>query len=170
MASLMEELIATLQREQTIYEELIPVELDKTGIIVANDLEKLQEITEKEQSIIQELNELEYKRQETVVNIGTVISRDPATLNLETLISLLDKQPEEQRQLSLLHDNLHSTIHRLKDINLQNQSLIEQSLELIEFNMNFIQSTRMSPGNNYDKNASGVDIPISQSGMFDAKQ
>lgn len=166
----MEELIAALEREQEIYDELIPIELKKTEIIVSNDIEKLQEITNTEQSIIQEINELEHKRQETVVNIGTVISRDPATLNLETIISLLDKQPEEQRRLSILHDNLHSTIRRLIDINCQNQSLIEQSLELIEFNMNFIQSTRMSPGNNYDRHASGVDIPISQTGMFDTKQ
>lgn len=45
---------------------------------------------------------------------------------------------------------------------------------MIEFNMNFIQSTRMSPGNNnYDKNASaaggGVDAGFG-TGSFDAKQ
>ena len=170
MASLMEELITTLEEEQRVYDKLLPIELDKTGIIVENDLEKLQKITEQEQEAIQKITDLEHKRQETVVNIGTVISRDPATLDLKTIISLLDKQPEEQRRLSMVNDSLHSTINRLVDINRQNQSLIEQSLELIEFNMNFIQSTRMSPGNNYDKHASGVDIPISQTGMFDAKQ
>ena len=59
-------------------------------------------------------------------------------------------------------------------INSANKNLIENSLEMIEFNMNFIQSTRMSPGNNnYDKNASaaggGVDAGFG-TGSFDAKQ
>ena len=55
--------------------------------------------------------------------------------------------------------------------NQKNKELIENSLEIIEFNMNFIQSTRMSPGsNNYNRNASssyGVDMGP---GAFDAKQ
>ena len=63
---------------------------------------------------------------------------------------------------------------RLVDVNTKNKNLIENSLEMIEFNMNFIQSTRMSPGNNnYDKNASaagsGVDAGFG-TGSFDAKQ
>jgi hypothetical protein len=49
--------------------------------------------------------------------------------------------------------------------------LIENSLEMIEYNMNFIQSTRMSPGsNNYNRDAStsyGIDLGP---GAFDAKQ
>lgn len=52
----------------------------------------------------------------------------------------------------MLHDELQQTMKRLVDVNTKNKNLIENSLEMIEFNMNFIQSTRMSPGNNnYDK-------------------
>ena len=50
-------------------------------------------------------------------------------------------------------------------------SLIEQSLEMIEFNMNLIQSTRMSPGSgSYTKSAYENDAPAWQTGMFDARQ
>ena len=62
-------------------------------------------------------------------------------------------------------------MRRLVDINEKNKNLIENSLEMIEFNMNFIQSTRMSPGvNNYDRNASSSFSPGYSSGSFDAKQ
>ena len=170
MASLIEELITTLDQENEIYESLIPVNEKKTKIIINNDLEALQEITETEQEIIQKISALEAKRQEVIINIGTVINRNPGTLTLKNLIRLLEKQPKEQERLSIIHDKLQKTVHRLTEINHQNQSLIEQSLEMIEFNMNFIQSTRMSPGNNYNRDASGIEMPIEQTRMFDAKQ
>ena len=170
MASLIEELITTLDQENEIYESLIPINEKKTQIIINNDLEALQEITNTEQEIVQKINALEAKRQEVIINIGTVINHNPGTLTLKNLIRLLDKQPGEQEQLSIIHDKLQKTVHRLQEINLQNQSLIEQSLEMIEFNMNFIQSTRMSPGNNYNKDASGSDAALNQTWTFDAKQ
>lgn len=170
MASLIEELIITLNQENEIYESLIPINEKKTKIIINNDLEALQEITKTEQEMVQKITALEAKRQEVIINIGTVINRDPGTLTLKNLVRLLEKQPGEQEQLSIIHDKLQKSVHRLTEINHQNQSLIEQSLEMIEFNMNFIQSTRMSPGNNYNKDASGIDMQGEQTRMFDTKQ
>lgn len=170
MASLIEELITTLEKENEIYSNLLPVQEKKKKVIIVNDLKALQEITAQEQEVIQQIGALERKRQEVITNIGMVLSRDPAALDIPALIELLAKQPEEKKRLSLVYDNLKITVHRLVDINKLNQSLIEESLDMIEFNLNFIQSTRMSPGNNYDKNAVGVNMPIGQAGIFDAKQ
>lgn len=170
MASLIEDLITTLEEETEIYQELIPINEKKTRIIINNDLEALQEITDIEQSMIIRINALEHTRQEVIVNIGTVINRNPGTLDMKTMVRLLEKQPEEQKKLSQIHDNLKRTVERLVELNHQNQSLIEQSLDLIEFNMNFIQSTRMSPGNNYNRNASEIGSELETPPMFDAKQ
>jgi flagellar biosynthesis/type III secretory pathway chaperone len=171
VASLIDELISTLNKEYEIYQQLLPIAYEKTQIIVKNDLAALQEITGKEQSAVDRINVLERKREEIITNIKIVINRKSDPLDLKTLIQLLDKQPEEQRALSILHDNLKGTIQRLVDINNRNKSLIQQSLEMIEFNMNFIQSTRMSPGNNtYTKGASKYDAQAQRAGMFDAKQ
>jgi flagellar biosynthesis/type III secretory pathway chaperone len=171
VASLIEELIVTLEKEYDIYKELIPIAENKTKIIVKNDLKALQDITDQEQLIIDQINALERKREEVVTNMGTVISKDPKTLHISIIIQILDKQPKEQKRLSEIHDNLKKTIQRLVEINNHNKSLIQQSLEMIEFNMNFIQSTRMSPGNHsYTKGASQMDMSSLQTGMFDAKQ
>lgn len=171
MASLIEELIITLGQEHDIYKQLIPIAQNKTKIIVSNDLEALQKITEQEQLMVEKITVLERKREETVQNIGTVISKDPSKLQIKAIIQLLEKQPKEQKELSETHDNLKTTIQRLVEINNHNKALIQQSLEMIEFNMNFIQSTRMSPGNNsYNRGAAQFDMPSMQTGMFDAKQ
>lgn len=171
MASLIDELIGILNEETQIYNQLIPVAEEKTLIIVKNDLILLQEITGKEQSIIDQVSSLERKREEVMVNIKTVINHKSENLNLKLLVQLLVKQPKEQKALSVLRDNLNGTIQRLVEVNNRNKLLIQQSLEMIEFNMNFIQSTRMSPGNNtYTKGATQYDAQSSGTGMFDAKQ
>lgn len=167
----MEELVMTLKQEQELYLELLPIAEKKTQIIIKNDLESLQDITEQEQRAVEKVNALEKKREEVITNIGIVISKDPSTLKIRTLIKLLETQPKEQKELSQIHENLKKTVNRLMEINSHNKSLIEQSLEMIEFNMNFIQSTRMSPGtNNYNKSAAAATNSVSQTGMFDAKQ
>ncbi|MDE7211744.1 MAG: flagellar protein FlgN [Lachnospiraceae bacterium] len=171
MASLIEELITVLKQEEAVYRELLPVVEQKTQIIIRNDLTALQKITEQEQLAIEKVTALEHKRDEVIVNMGVVLSRDPRTLTLKKLISLLDRQPKEQKELTLLHDSLTKILKNLSDANLRNQSLIEQSLEMIEFNMNLIQSTRMSPGSgNYTRNAHETNAPVGRTGMFDARQ
>jgi flagellar biosynthesis/type III secretory pathway chaperone len=171
VASLIEELILTLEKENEIYKQLIPVADKKTNIIVKNNLKELESITEQEQIMVNEIVALEKKREQIVKNIGTVVSRDPKTINITNVIQILEKQPAEQKRLSEIHDNLKKTIQRLVEINNHNKSLIKQSLEMIEFNMNFIQSTRMSPGNlSYNRGAAQLDTPVLGTGMFDAKQ
>ena len=47
MASLMEELMETLDAEEKLYQELIPVEQEKTRAIAGTDLEAMRRIVEK---------------------------------------------------------------------------------------------------------------------------
>ena len=171
MAGLIDELVNVMSQENDIYRELIPIAEEKTRVIIKNDLDALQKITEQEQLTIEKITALEKKREEVVINIGTVLSRDPKELNMKALIKIMGKQPEEQKALSRIHDELDGNLRRLVTINDRNKELINQSLEMIEFNMNLIQSTRMAPGvNNYTRSAGESSIRQAGTGMFDAKQ
>lgn len=170
MASLIEELIQTLEKEEAIYNELIPIAKEKTKIIIQNNLQELQRITDKEQETVDLVTSLEHKRTQVIENIAIVINRDPKTIKFREIIDILDKQPKEQQQLSMIYDRLKQTVQLLVEINNHNKSLIEESLDIIEFNLNFIQSTRMSPGNNYNKGAKQTDMYLPTPGIFDAKQ
>lgn len=171
MASLIDELIDILDKEHEIYNQLIPVAREKTQIIVSNDTVTLQEITAKEQESVDKITALENKRTRVMEDIRVVLGIKDDNLTLSALIGLLGQQQKEKRSLSLLHDKLKEAVNILVDINNRNKSLIQQSLEMIEFNMNFLQSTRMSPGNNtYTKNASQSNEKTLGTGMFDAKQ
>lgn len=170
MASLIEELIETLNREDQIYEELLPVVEKKAQVIIKNDLEELQRITAAEQDFLDQITGLEHNRTKIISNIAIVMNRKVETLNLKAIVAMLEKQPVEQEQLGSLHDSLIRKLGRLKEFNMQNKMLIEQSLDMIEFSMNMLQSDRMAPVNHYNRTASTQDIPLSQAGMFDAKQ
>ena len=170
MASVIQELITILEEEQQIYEKLIPIVSEKKTVIINNDLESLQKITDQEQLAIDQVTVLEKKRSEVISNIAIVLNQDLDQLTLAKLVGMLDNQPKEQKALAQAHDDLKNSVQRLMNINIQNKSLIEQSLEMIEINMNLIQSTRMSPGNNYTKGAITTDAPALQAGTFDAKQ
>jgi hypothetical protein len=171
VASLIDELINVLEGELEIYNQLIPIVREKSQVIVKNDTETLQEITAKEQAAIDQITGLENKRVRVMKDISIVLGKKDESLNLSDLIKLLGQQEKEQRALSLLHDRFKETVNTLVEINNRNKSLIQQSLEMIEFNMNFLQSTRMSPGNNtYTKSASQDSEGSMQTGMFDAKQ
>ena len=170
MASLMEELITTLSKEEELYRELLPIQETKTKVIIKNNIEQLQLITAQEQETIDKITALERKREEVIQNIGTVLNRNPKTLTLTNLIQIMARQPEDQKKLQDLHDQLQDAVKKLVKVNERNQMLIKQSLEMIEFNMNLLQSTRIVPGSNYTKNASEWEPGAFQTGMFDAKQ
>lgn len=171
MASLIDELIGILEEEYDVYRQLIPICEEKTRVIVKNDLNLLQEITNKEQEAVDRIGVLEHKRDAVMTNIKTVINRKNGEFTLTKLIEMMDKQPKEQKTLSVLRDNLKEIVQRLVEVNNRNKLLIEQSLEMIDFNMNFIQSTRMAPGNNtYTKGASTYEALTPGTRMFDAKQ
>lgn len=172
MASLMENLIDILNKESSEYESLLELSMKKTPIIVAGDLEGLQKITDEEQIVVSRINHLEKLRIEDIKDIANVLNKDVKTLKLTNLIEMLEGRPVERQQLADVHDRLQSVVHRVQMINNQNGELINQALEMVQFDMNLIQSMKSAPGTaDYNRGAynAGNSMGISRSG-FDAKQ
>ena len=171
MASLVEELISVLQEENKEYLDLIILSGEKTNVIVKGDVEYLSKITEAEQSFISRITKLERKREEIVTDIGTVLCKDPKTLTVKVIIGLLKGQKKEQEQLSLIYDEISATVKKMVAINDFNKSLINQSLELIEFDLNLLQGSMQEPETaNYGRDAYNTSYTSTGSGAFDAKQ
>lgn len=171
MASLIEELMDTLDQEEKLYADLIPMQEEKKRAIVANDLNAIGKLGDEEQALVDRIGNLETKRMRIADDIATVLGKPPGTMKLEHIIRTLKNQPGEQKALQKLHDRLKRTIGRLQDLNIQNKELLQEAMEMLEFNMNVIRSTRMSSGSsNYSSSAAQVDMPDFGAGTFDAKQ
>ena len=131
MASLIEELVSTLEREDQLYTDLIPIQEKKTRAIVANDLDTIGKLADEEQKLVDEVGILEAKRTRITNDIATVLGKPQGTMKLEQIVQTLKNQPLEQKKLRDLHDRLRRTVARLQELNVQNKELLDQVLEMV---------------------------------------
>ena len=172
MASLMENLIEVLGQESEEYEGLLALSQKKMRIIAGANLEDLQKITDDEQEVVSRLNRLEKRRIEVAADIANVLNKDVETMKLTNLIEMLSARPAEQAALAAVHDRLKSVVREVQRTNEQNRELLEDALELVNFEMNMLQAYKAAPETaNYTRSAynSGAQMGV-DSGGFDAKQ
>ena len=172
MASLMENLIEVLGQESEEYEGLLALSQKKMRIIAGANLEDLQKITDDEQEVVSRLNRLEKRRIEVAADIADVLNKDVETMKLTNLIEMLSARPAEQAALAAVHDRLKSVVREVQRTNEQNRELLEEALELVNFEMNMLQAYKAAPETaNYTRSAynSGAQMGV-DSGGFDAKQ
>lgn len=172
MASLVDTLIDVLSGENSEYQKLIELASEKTQVIVKGDIDGLQRITDDEQLIVDRINGLEKQRMQTMTDIAKILNTDVSGLKLKVLISLLEKSPKEQKALADVHDKLRETVFQMKLFNERNEALLNSAREMVDFNLNLIQSMRKAPETaNYDRAAYNTGILMGGvSGGFDAKQ
>lgn len=170
MASLMDDLKEVLCREDEQYKTLIELSKEKKEVIIAGNVARLEEITSSEQDVADVLHSLEMKRRGVLKDMADVLGKNPEEFNLEQMIAVLAGQPEEQSRLITLRDNLRSTLQDMARINTQNQALLQQAMEMVEFDLTLFRSLRQAPETaNYNKSAYNTGDLLG-SGGFDAKQ
>lgn len=172
MASLMETLIEVLEKENLEYENLLTLSMKKTTVIVSEDLDELAKITDEEQIIVSRINHLDHQRNEAVNDIANVLNKDVTELKIVDLIKMLAARPEEQAKLAAVYDKLQLSVRSVKRVNEQNRELIQSALEMVQFNMNVLQSLKKAPETaNYNRGAYNTGDVIGMSNkVFDAKQ
>ena len=168
----MENLMEILEQENTEYKTLLDLSMKKTRVIVANDIVELSAITEEEQKQVDRINVLDKKRVVAMQDIANVMNMDVQTLKLGKLIEMLAGRPAEQRRLTEVKDALHETTQNMARINAQNKELLENALELVEFDLNIVRGLKAAPETaEYNRGAmSAGNLMGIPAGRFDAKQ
>ena len=170
MASLMEELLQVLKDEEQQYEALIGMNDVKREAIIKADIGALEEVTIKEQEAGSALLNLSNKRSRVLNDMATVLGKEAEEMTINKMIGYLESQPKEQQQLSEQRDRLLEVGTRMRIMNQQNESLLKQALEMVEFDLTLLRSMRQAPDTaNYDRNAYNTGDLLGGS-AFDAKQ
>lgn len=170
MASLMQELLEVLEKEEKQYLELIELNDSKRESIIKANVDELKTVTAREQEIASVLLNLSNKRGEILTDMATVLGKDPQNMTIQKMIGYLESQPKEQEQLIKRRDRLYEVGTQVKTFNQQNEVLLKQALEMVEFDITLLKSMRQAPETaNYDKNAYNTGDLLGSSG-FDAKQ
>lgn len=172
MASLMETLVEVLEKENLEYKNLLELSMKKTPAIVSDDVKALAQITDEEQIIVSRINHLDNQRNEAVNDIANVLNKDVTKLKIVDLIKMLAARPQEQAELASVFDELRRNVHAVKRVNEQNRELIESALEMVQFNMQVLQSMNKAPETaNYNRGACNTgDMIGTVNKAFDAKQ
>lgn len=172
MASLIEDLIQVLEDISLEYENLLRLSMKKTPVIVAGDLNQLTQITEEEQNVVSRINRLDQFMQTTMNDIANVINKDVKELKLAAVITFLKSRPSEQAKLAAVYDKLQITVRSMERVNRQNSELINNALEMVEFDMNIMKAMKTAPETaNYNRGAHSAGSSIGVGAKrFDAKQ
>ena len=144
MASLIENLITELNEEYAVYEKLLEVSMEKTSAIVSNNLDRLKETTDKEQYLVDVVTGMENVRHGTMRDIASVINKREE-LRVIDIADFLEGQPEFRNPLLEINEKLGKLAKKLKEVNSHNQNLINESLSVIEYNINLLQNLNRAP-------------------------
>lgn len=153
-----EELTQLLEQELKILNELLVISDEKTNILVKNDVESLESIVPKEEELIKGVITLEKKRMGLLDTWG---------MNMETPISdIINNIPDGKEELIFLRDKLSDIMNELQRKNDLNNSIMEENLDWLEFNLNLITSTKAPVG--YDGEEKR-DTNMGNRSIFDTK-
>jgi flagellar biosynthesis/type III secretory pathway chaperone len=166
VASLVEELVKVLEKEEQIYQTLLDYAQEKTQILIRADVPALEKLTSREQLTSDELNAQGNQQKQLLNDIAVVLGRTTEPMTVTRLIALLDTQPKVQEQLTVARDRLIATADKVKQANAQNVVLIQQAIELNEFDLTLFKSMRQAPETaNYDKSACNTGTLLGSSGF-----
>ncbi len=170
MASLVEELLNVLKDETVGYEKLYDLSLEKRDSIIHRDLPKLESVAGQESLLSSDLKNLEKKRIRVLKDMSVVLGKDDQTLTVTEIILALEKQPKEQEALTEARDRLIKAATNMQFMNQQNAVLLEQAIEMVEFDLTLFKSMRQAPETaNYGRDAYNTGDILPRGG-FDAKQ
>lgn len=170
MAGIIYELIDILEEQKECYEGLCTLSRYKQEAVVAKNLELLQEIVTTEEQFAGRLSTLDKKREMLLKDISIVTGMDYKQLNVTGIVEKLGRDNEASKKLTKIREELYSLIESLKKQNEFNTELINQSLELVDFTINAIGSTKgYSHQGNYNKPGEDSEYQRHQS-FFDKKQ
>ena len=170
MASLVEDLLSILATEKATYDQLFDLAESERQCIIDRKLEELEQTVAKEQELGSQLKNLENQRVRGLRSMAIVLGKDGQELTVSQIIDLLGNQPEEQKKLREAKDALVQSATRMQMMNQQNQVLLSQAMEMVDFDLTLFRSLHQAPETaNYNRSAYSTG-DILPSGGFDAKQ
>ena len=138
MAGLINDLLDVLNEQAENYENLLALSREKHEVLVQNDVKSLQKITNVENIIVGNNQRLEKKRIKITGDISTVLGKENTDMTLALLAQLIQQQDEHPSLVNVMH-RLRTAVEDLKLVNERNKSMLEFSMDYVDFTMNLVR-------------------------------
>ena len=123
-----------LNEELSVVNDLVQLGLEKQKHIISNDIDKLNELIQKEGHTISKFNRLETGRYEIQEQLAGFYNLQPPEATAQALIDKIQMDDKELAQR--LKDStyeMQAAVNKLKEINNHNNQLIGFSIDYMEF-------------------------------------
>ncbi|MCL2603597.1 MAG: flagellar protein FlgN [Defluviitaleaceae bacterium] len=164
MAGMINQLIDILGEQADRCGELLGLAKEKKDVIVSNNIEELQKITNLENMVISQNNRLERQRISLTADIAEVLGKRGQVMDIAALTECMEGQPQ-QEPLREAGNRLRGVISELKEANDLNNTLIQNALDYVEYSLNVIRTSDRISGPEYPANDKGEAY-----GAFDARK
>ena len=166
----MDDLTQVLENETVEYKKLTELSENLKEALIESDVAAVEQLTAAQEEVSNEIQSLEYKRARIMNDIAVVLNKKPEELKVSMLEETLAGQAALREKLAAVRTELKQTMDELKCVNRTNQTLLRQSMELLEFDLNLYRSMRQAPETaNYNRSAVNTGDLLGSRG-FDAKQ
>ncbi|MDQ0918575.1 flagellar protein FlgN [Paenibacillus sp. V4I5] len=131
-------LLETMDKLQEAHEALLELAKGKTQVLVSNDIDQLNMIVNRENKWVRAIAEANQQR---IQIIGSYLISRGYNPNPKITVNDLIKvifNAQEKQALSQAQQLLLTTIKELKECNIINQQLIEQSLSFINYSIDLV--------------------------------
>jgi flagellar biosynthesis/type III secretory pathway chaperone len=160
-------LMQTMDRLIQVHQALVELAEEKTGVLVLNKVDKLNQIVNKETGLMKQITELDFQRIEDVSGFLIEKGYKPnPNITVGDFVKLVVKA-EDKKILTESQRQLLSTIDKLRELNGLNQKLVEQSLAFIEYSMDLVLGP--SEEDVVYRNPSHQRQGIKRAGTFDSR-
>ncbi|MCL2386794.1 MAG: flagellar protein FlgN [Defluviitaleaceae bacterium] len=144
MAGMIDQLTDVMNQQAERHTELHGLSLEERDAIIQNDIEQLQKLVGLKNILVSQNSRLEKQRIALVNDIAEVMGHKIEDITLSNVIDILKDQPEDQERLREAGTKLREAVTKLQDVNELNKSLLESSIEFVEYSLNALRST-LSP-------------------------
>lgn len=158
----MEKLLNILDEELELYKTILELSNNKTTLLKENKVKELEAMTKEEEALVAKVIEKEKIRIQEVKNICKAYGKPEQNLKIEELCEFIDGSQDE---LLNYKKEIVKILEELKNINKINSSLINSSLEYINFTVNMLTETSKNPV----YQAGGFQESRAQRNLFDVK-
>ncbi|SMC39795.1 flagellar protein FlgN [Sporomusa malonica] len=139
MTAMWEKLIILLNQTLEVYQALLKLSRKKRDILIEAKPQEIEMLTKQEEILIIEAGKLEIMRSTLTHELAAAIGLAPDETTMSTLIERADN--ETAGKLILVIDRFGGITSELTKMNELNTQLIQQSLDLINFNINILSQS-----------------------------
>lgn len=170
MAGIIYDFIEVLEEEKECYEGLNTLASYTETAVVNKNIEFLQEVVAKEEEFIGRVNLLAKRREALMKDIAMVTGLSHANLTVTEIANKIGIDSELGHKLIILRDGIKEQLELIKKQSELNKQLLTDSLELVDFMVNAIGTTKgYTHVGNYNRPGEEMSIQRQHS-IFDQKQ